>query len=50
MMDHQGQIIVPTTMERESFVVSPVIFCLLAFDAVDVKDDDNLVTALSAQI
>ena len=50
MSDHQGQIILPTTVARGPVVISAVILYLLTYDAIDVKNDDNHATALSALI
>ena len=49
MLDYQGQISIPTTA-RGSVYVSAVISYSLAYNATDVMDNDNLATALSAQI
>ena len=50
MLNHQGQISIPSTAARGTVYVSAVIMCSLAYDAADVVDNDNLATALSAQI
>ena len=50
MLDHQGQISIPDTMARGPVYVSTIVSYSLAYDAADVMDNDNLVTALSAQI
>ena len=50
MLDHQRQIIIPAIMASGPLYVSTVISYLLAYDAADDMDNDNLVTALSAQI
>ena len=50
MLDHQGQISILATLVRGVVYVSTVISYSLAFDAVDVMDNDNLATALLAQI
>ena len=43
------QIILPVTVARGPVFISAVISYSLTYDAVDVTDDDNLATALSAQ-
>ena len=50
MLDHQGQISIPTTAARGPVFVSTVVSYSLAYDAADVIDNDNLATALEAQI
>ena len=50
MLDHQGQISIPTTAARGPIYVIAVVSFSLAYDAADVIDNDNLATALSAQI
>ena len=50
MLHHQGQISISATAAREPVHVSTVISYSLAYDAIDVMDNDNLATALSAQI
>ena len=50
MLNHQGQISIPAIMAREPVYVRTVILYSLTYDATDVTDNDNLVTALSAQI
>ena len=50
MLDHQGKISIPVTVVRGPVFVSAVIMHSLAYDAADVRDDDNLATMLSAQI
>ena len=50
MLDHQGQISIPTTAARGPVFVSAVVSYSLAYDATDVMDNDNLATALEAQI
>ena len=49
MLDHQGQISILATAAREPVYVSTLILYSLAYDATDVMDDDNHVTALSSQ-
>ena len=50
MLDHQGQISIPATAARGPVFVSAVVSYSLAYDATDVMDNDNLATALEAQI
>ena len=50
MLDHQGQISIPTTAARGPVFVSAVVSYSLAYDATDVMDNDNLATSLEAQI
>ena len=50
MSDHQGLISIPATVTRGPVFVNAVILYSLAYDIVDVMDDDNLATAFSAQI
>ena len=50
MLDHQVQISIPTTVERGPTFVSAVVSYSLGYDATDVMDNDNLATALPAQI
>ena len=50
MLDHQGQISIPTTVKRGPVFVSTIVSYSLAYDAADVMDNDNLATALEAQI
>ena len=50
MLDHQGQISIPATAARGQVFVSAVVSYSLAYDAADVMDNDNLATALEAQI
>ena len=50
MLDLQGQISNPATVARGSVFVITVVSFSLAYDATDVMDDDNLATALSAQM
>ena len=50
MLDHQSQINIPTTVARGPVWVSTAILYLLAYDATDVMDNNNLATALLAQI
>ena len=42
MLDHRGQISVPTTAARGPVFVSTVVTYSLASDATDVMDNDNL--------
>ena len=50
MLDHQGQISISSTATKEPVFVSAVVSYLLVYDAADVMDNDNLTSALSAQI
>ena len=50
MANHQGEIIPPVTMAMGPVFVSVIILYSFACDAIDVMDDDNLVTSLTAQI
>ena len=50
MLDHQGTICIPTTKSRGPVFVNTVVSYSLAYDAPDARDNDNLATALSAQI
>ena len=50
MPDHQRQIEVPAMMARGLVFFITIISYSWAYDAIDVMDDDNLVTALTAQI
>ena len=50
MLDHQNQISIPTTAARRPIYVSTVILYSLAYDDSNVMDNDNLATALLAQI
>ena len=50
MPDHQGQIILFATAARGPVFFSTVFLHSPAYDSTDVIDDDNLETALSAQI
>ena len=49
MLDHQGQISIPTTEARGPVYVSTVVSYSLTYDATDIMDNDNLAAALSAQ-
>ena len=49
MLDHQGQISIPATAASRPVFVSAVVSYSLAY-AADVMDNDNLATALEAQI
>ena len=48
MLDHQGQISIPTTATRGPVFISTVVSYSLAYDAADVMDNDNLAIALEA--
>ena len=50
MLDHWGQISIPATVARGIVFVSLIILYLLAYNATDVLDNDNIATALLAQI
>ena len=50
MLHHQGQISIPATAARGPACISTVVSYSLAYDAADVMDNDNLATALLAQI
>ena len=50
MTNHQGQIILPATVARELIFMSPIILYSLAYDAIDVMDDDTFVIALEDHI
>ena len=50
MLDHLDQISIPATVARGPVHVNAVILYSLVYDAADVMDNDNIVTALSAQI
>ena len=50
MLDPQGQTSIPATVAIEPVFVSAVVSYSLAYDAADVMDNDNLATALEAQI
>ena len=50
MLDHQGQISIPNTVAMGPVFVSAVVSYSLAYYAADVIDNDNLATALKAQI
>ena len=47
---HQSQIILLATAARGLMFVKTVLIYSLAYDAIDVMNDDNLATALSSQI
>ena len=49
-LDHQGQINIPATAARGPLFVTAVVSYSLAYDATDVIDNDNVATALEAQI
>ena len=42
MLDHQGQISIPTVAAREPVFISTVVSYSLAYDATDVMDNDDL--------
>ena len=50
MLDHSGQISIPVTTARGPVFVSAVVSYSLTYNAADVMDNDNLVSALEAQI
>ena len=50
MLDHCGQISIPATAARGPVFVSTVVSYSLAYNATDVVDNQNLTTALEAQI
>ena len=50
VLDHQGQISIPATGARGPVFASAVVSYSLAYDTADVMDNDNLATALEAQI
>ena len=50
MLDHQGQISIPTTAARGPAFVSTIVSYSLAYDAADAMDNDNFATALETQI
>ena len=50
MLDHRDQISIPATAARGPVYVSTVILHSMAHDAANVMDNDNVMTALSAQI
>ena len=50
MLDYQGQTSIPATAAGGPVYVSTVITYSLAYDVADVMDNDNLATAMSAQI
>ena len=50
MLHHRGQISISTIMARGPLFVSAVVSYSLAYDATDIMDNDNLVTALENQI
>ena len=50
MLDHPGDISIPATVAWGPVYVSTVILYSLAYDAADVTDNDNLMTALSSHI
>ena len=42
MVDQQGQFIIPATAAKAPVFIFAVVLYLLAFNAIDVMDDDNL--------
>ena len=50
MSGQQGQIILPDRAAYGPVYVSTVILYSLAYDAIDVMDNNNLATALTAQV
>ena len=50
MLDHDGQISIPSTVARGLVYVSAVVSYSMAYDFPVVTDTDNLATELSAQI
>ena len=50
MLDHQGQISIPATAARGTVFVSAVVSYSLAYNVNSEMDNDNLATALEAQI
>ena len=50
MLVHQGQTCIPATAAKGPVYISTVVSYSLASDAADVMDNDNLATALLAQI
>ena len=50
MLHHQGQSSIPATAARGLVFVSAVVSYSLAYDTADIMDNDNLATALEAQI
>ena len=50
MLNHWGHISIPATATRGPVLVSAVISYSLAYDAIDVIDNDNLATAMSVNI
>ena len=50
MLNHQGQISIPATAARGPVFVSAVVSYSLAYNAAVAMDNDNLATALEAQI
>ena len=50
MLDHQGWISIPAIVARGPVFVSAFVSYSLAYNVADVTDNDNLATALSAQI
>ena len=50
MIDHQEQVIIYATAKRGPIFLSAFFLYLLTYDAIDVKDNDNLAFFLEAQI
>ena len=50
MLDHQDPISIPALASKGPVYVSAVLSYSPAYDAPDVKENDDLVTALLAQI
>ena len=50
MIDHQGQISIPSTAANGPVLVSTVISYSLVFDATDIMDNYRLATTLESQI
>ena len=50
ILDHQDFTVLPFTLEMGPAFISAIISYSLMYNAVDVMGDDNVATALSAQI
>ena len=50
MVNHQGQISILATVTRGPAYVSAVVTSSLAYNAADVMNNENIATALAAQI
>ena len=50
MIDHQGQNSIPSTAARGPVLISTVVSYSLAYNTTDVMNNDNLATAVKAQI